>query len=483
MKETLFFYDLETNGISASESQIVQFAGQRTDTDFNLLGEPVNVLIKPLPDRLPAPEAVLVHGITPQKAIEEGLTEAEFLKFFHKEIVQDNTTFVGFNSVRFDDEFMRNTNYRNFWDPYEWHWNNGNSRWDILDLTRMTRALRPDGIEWPFNEKGEPANKLELIAKENSLTHDNAHDALSDVLATIAVAKMIQDKQPKLMDYQFNNRSKGRLNYFFDNNKNFIYTSGRVPKEFLHTTIMSNIARLDERNLLAYDLRHDPEEYMAMSVDELAEALRYSKDKDKKRLPVKKIQLNKCPAVAPVAIAKDEGVQERIKLSYDDAYNNYKKLVSDQGDFTAKLISAIDIVDKEQQDKYEERDAKAPADQKIYSGFLGHADQQLLSKIRGANPEQITEYQASLRDKRMKEMLPLYKARNYPSTLSSEETQAYEAYCSEQLLSGGDNSKASKYFKKLGELFAKEGLTLEQDFLLQELQLYGQSILPADVDG
>lgn len=483
MKETLFFYDLETSGISSTQEQIVQFAGQRTDSNFNLIGDPVNVLIKPLPDRLPAPEAVLVHGITPQKALAEGLSEAEFLKFFHKEIVQENTTFVGFNSIRFDDEFMRNVNYRNFWDPYEWHWDNGNSRWDILDLTRMTRALRPEGINWPFNEKGDPANKLELIAAENNLTHENAHDALSDVLATIAVAKMIQEKQPKIMDYQFNNRSKGRLNYFFDNNTNFIYTSGRVPKEFLHTTIMSNLARMDDRTILAFDLRHDPTEFMKMSVEELAEGLRYSRDKDKKRLPVKTIKLNKCPAVAPVGIAKDEGVQERIQLTYEDAYNNYQKLITDQADFISRVITAMDIVDKEQQAKYAERDAKAPADQKIYSGFYGHADQVALSKIRAASPEQITDYEHHVKDARLKEMLPLYKARNFPKSLTSEETQEYEKYCAERLLDGGENSKAAKFFKRLGELAAKEGMTLQQDYLLQELKLYAESILPVDVDG
>jgi len=483
MKETLFFYDLETSGISSSEAQIVQFAGQRTDTDFNLIGDPVNVLIKPLPDRLPAPDAVLVHGITPQKALEEGLSESEFLKFFHKEIVQENTTFVGFNSIRFDDEFMRNINYRNFWDPYEWHWDNGNSRWDILDITRMTRALRPEGIEWPFNEKGEPANKLELIAAENNLTHENAHDALSDVLATIAVAKMIQDKQPKLIDYQFSNRSKGRLNYFLDNNKHFVYTSGRVPKEFLHTTIMTSLVRLDDRNLLAYDLRHDPTEFMKMSVEELTEALRPSKDKDKKRVPVKTIQLNKCPAVAPVSIAKDEGVQERIQLTYQDARENYKKLASDQGDFTAKLMTAMDVIEKEKKAKYTERDAKLPADQKIYSGFFGVADQAQLSKIRNSSPDQITDYEHKVRDPRLKEMLPLYKARNYPKSLTSEEAQAYEEYCANKLLDGGENSQAAKFFKRLGELAAKEGMTLEQDFLLQEIKLYAESILPADVDG
>ncbi|MEI8338467.1 MAG: exodeoxyribonuclease I [bacterium] len=483
MKETLFFYDLETSGISSTDAQIVQFAGQRTDTNFNLIGDPVNVLIKPLADRLPAPDAVLVHGITPQKAMEEGLSESEFLKYFHKEIVQENTTFVGFNSIRFDDEFMRNINYRNFWDPYEWQWDNGNSRWDILDLSRQTRALRPEDIEWPFNDKGEPSNKLELIASANNLIHENAHDALSDVLATIAVAKMIQDKQPKLVEYQFGNRTKNRVNYFLDNNKNFVYTSGRVPKEFLHTTIMSSLVRLDSRNLLAYDLRHDPTEFINMSVEELAEGLRPSRDQEKKKVPVKTIQLNKCPALAPLSLAKDEAVQERIQLTYDDAYENYKKLVSNQGDFTAKLMSAMDIIEKEKKVQYAERDAKLSADQKIYSGFIGVSDQAQLSKIRNSNPEQITDYESRVRDPRLKDMLPLYKARNYPKSLTSEEAQAFEEYCANKLLDGGDSSQAAKFFKRLGELAAKEGMTLEQDYLLQELKLYAESILPVDVDG
>jgi exodeoxyribonuclease I len=116
--------------------------------------------------------------------------EAEFLRLFHREVATPQTVFVGYNTVRFDDEFMRFLHYRNFHDPYEWQWQNDKSRWDLLDVARMTRALRPEGIEWPFDAKVKPTNRLELLSSLNKLDHANAHDALSDVQATIALAQL-----------------------------------------------------------------------------------------------------------------------------------------------------------------------------------------------------------------------------------------------------------------------------------------------------
>jgi exodeoxyribonuclease-1 len=180
MAASYFFYDLETTGFDPKEARIMQFAGQRTDANLRAIGEPVNVLVKLTPDILPSPDAIFVTGITPQQTIIDGLTEAEFLNFFYTEVVAPDTTFLGFNSVRFDDEFMRYLHYRNYYDPYEWQWQQGCSRWDILDLVRMTRALRPDGIEWPLTPEGKPTNRLELLTKANGLGHEQAHDALSE---------------------------------------------------------------------------------------------------------------------------------------------------------------------------------------------------------------------------------------------------------------------------------------------------------------
>src|SRR5579884_1460935 len=192
MADSFFFYDLETSGFSPRGARIMQFAGQRTDMELNPVGDPVDFFIKLTPDVLPQPDAVLITGITPQQTLADGIGEAEFLQIFYKKICQPGTIFLGFNSVRFDDEFMRFLHYRNFYDAYEWHWKDNNSRWDLLDVVRMTRALRPEGIEWPFAPDGKPTNRLEFLSAINKLDHAHAHDALSDVYATIAMARLIK---------------------------------------------------------------------------------------------------------------------------------------------------------------------------------------------------------------------------------------------------------------------------------------------------
>lgn len=225
MDQTLFFYDLETTGLKPGEDRIMQFAGQRTDSDLNPIEEPHNYLLKLSGDILPDPGAVLVHGIVPQQANLDGLSEKEFLELFYKNIVKPNTTFVGFNNIRFDDNFMRFLNYRNLYDPYSWSYENGCSRWDILDLVRLTRALRPDGIVWPTDSKGRNTNKLVAMTKANKIDHQDAHDALSDVNATIAVAKLIKTNQPKLYDYLYNLRQKKEAASLVFSGMPFIYST------------------------------------------------------------------------------------------------------------------------------------------------------------------------------------------------------------------------------------------------------------------
>ena len=132
---------------------------------------------------MPDPDAILVTGITPQRTRAEGYSEKEFLEIFYESIAIEGTIFVGYNSIRFDDEFMRTLLYRNLYDPYEWQWQDGKSKWDLLDVVRMTRALRPEGIVWPFASNGAKANKLELITAVNNLEHTHAHNAMSDVIA------------------------------------------------------------------------------------------------------------------------------------------------------------------------------------------------------------------------------------------------------------------------------------------------------------
>ena len=257
--KSFFFYDLETSGLNARGDRIMQFAGQRTDENLEIVGEPVNILVKMSEDALPSPGAIAVTGITPQQTLMDGLKEADFCKYVIEEIFVPDTIALGYNTVRFDDEFMRAILWRNFYDPYEWEWKDGRSRWDLLDVVRMTRALRPDGIKWPFNEDNKPTNRLELLTKLNGLEHMHAHDALSDVYATIAVAKMIRKKQPEIFNFLLKNRDKKEVQKYvnLDNKRPFVYTSGRYESKFNKTTVVFPLTTGRHGNILVYDLRYN----------------------------------------------------------------------------------------------------------------------------------------------------------------------------------------------------------------------------------
>src|SRR5665213_3051942 len=350
MAVSFFFYDLETSGFSPRSARVMQFAGQRTDMELKPVGEPVNVLIKLSPDTLPEPDAILVTGITPQQTLADGLTEAEFLKLFYDEVVQPNTIFAGFNSVRFDDEFMRFLNYRNFYDAYEWQWKDGCSRWDILDIVRMTRALRPEGIEWPFAPDGKPANRLEYLTKVNNLEHSSAHDALSDVHATIAVAKLIRDKQKDLFEYLLGQRDKKKVAELVLNGALFVYTFGRYSSQFAHTTAAVLLDKHPQSDAaLVYDLRVDPTPFMQMDVDQIVQAWRFTKDPDAVRLPVKTLKYNRCPAVAPLGVIKDTAVQERLVVPLETITKHLEILKKHQTGFAKKLLQAVTRLDEERE--------------------------------------------------------------------------------------------------------------------------------------
>jgi exodeoxyribonuclease-1 len=481
MAASFFFYDLETSGFDPRQARIMQFAGQRTDMDLQPIGDPVNVLIKLTPEVLPSPDAVLITGITPQMTLAEGLTEAEFLELFYKEVVQPETIFVGYNSVRFDDEFMRFLHWRNFYDAYEWQWKDGASRWDLIDVVRMTRALRPEGITWPFAPDGKPTNRLEFLTAVNKLSHESAHDALSDVNATIAMARLIKTKQPELFSYLLESRHKHIIKDIVLKGVPFVYTSGRYGSEFLHTTVTVLLDKHAEQEAAhIYDLRYDPAPFINMSVDELIEAWRWDPERETPRLPVKTMKYNRCAAVAPLGVIKDQATQERLQLSLDTVKQNLATFRSSRREFAKKIHQVVAKLDTERQQKQLALlENELTVDSRLYEDFINKADVPVMQSIRKATPEELDQFSGKLKDKRLQSLLPLYKARNYPASLTPEERSAWDKFVANRLLNGGEASRLTKYFARLQELAAEKTVG-EQQYLLAELQLYGESIVPGD---
>ncbi|HEX3568893.1 MAG TPA: exodeoxyribonuclease I [Candidatus Saccharimonadales bacterium] len=475
---SFFFYDLETSGFSSSAARIMQFAGQRTDLNLQPIGEPVNVLIRMNDDVLPDPDAVLLTGITPQATIADGVTEVEFLKLFTESVATPNTIMLGYNTVRFDDEFMRHLHYRNFYDPYEWQWQDGRSKWDLLDLVRITRALRPDGIQWPVDVNGKPTNRLELLTALNKLAHEHAHDAMSDVEASIEVARLIRNKNEKLFDYLLSMRDKKKVAELATAGQPFVYTSGQYPSEFDKTTVVATVcAHPKKQAALVFDLRHDPAQYADKTAEQLAELWRWKKDATEPRLPVKTLQYNHCPAVAPLGVL-DAKSQEHIKIDLDQIKRHHAAL-KQQTDLADRLCKACEILDKKMQTSFlsDERDV----DSQLYDGFFEYGDKQVMRVIRAAAPSELGEdIQKQFTDPRLKAMLPLYKARNFAKQLTSEERASWERYRTHKLMNGGQRSQLAKYLARLQEIMARDNLTPHQEYLIEELRLYAESIMPSD---
>ena len=436
--KTFFFYDLETSGLMPREDRVMQFAGQRTDMDLKPIGEPVNVLVKMTDDALPSPAAINVTGITPQQTLMDGISEAEFCRYVTEEVFVPDTVALGYNTLRFDDEFMRAVLWRNFYDPYEWEWKDGRSRWDILDVVRLTRALRPEGIEWPFREDGAPTNRLELITKLNGVSHEHAHDALSDVFATIAVAKLIKEKQPKLFDYLFKMREKNTVKKLvnLENKKSFVYASGRYANEFNKTTVAFPIAPGRNGNVLVYDLRNSLENNTA-------------------DFPVvKELCYNKCPAVAPISVLDSDDGWGKIGLTKEEVEQNLKTLLN-HPEFAEQVRS-----------EYEKRPEFPKAlepEGAIYEGFLNDSDRVKVSAVRNAEPNKLADFHPEFIDERLPELLLHYKGRNFPETLSESEAEKYEAYRQKRL-----ERQAPKFMAELEKV--------QDDFVKNELLLYMQSL-------
>jgi exodeoxyribonuclease-1 len=463
---TFLFYDLETTGLDPKKDRIMQFAAQRTTLQLEPIGDPFNLIVKLTDEVLPEPRAILTTGITPQFTVREGMTEAEFVQIVQNTAFTPGTIAVGYNTVRFDDEFMRYTFYRNFYDPYEYTWSEGRSRWDLLDIIRMTRSLRPQGIEWPFKEDGTPINRLELITKANGIAHEQAHDALSDVTASIEVAKLLYKNQPDLFKYLLKMRDKKEVMTLVNplDPQPFVYSSGKIGPKYNFTSVFVAITAPDSENrVVVYDLRNNPEDYEDVSVDDLRSS-RYAKSEaraaeDFKPFPGKPLAFNKCPAVAPLGVLKHED-QERIELDFETIQRHLEALK------TAKIKQTM--VEALKPTKAYENGGDV--DGALYEGFFGLGDKNAIVAVRNATPATIGKLTPQFSDPRLPELFLRYKARNMLDTLSDSELGEWEAYRTQRISS--DLPKFSKSLEECAEGADTKALSLLGDLQRRILEEY-----------
>lgn len=471
---TLYWHDYETSGTDPRFDRPMQFAGIRTDEDLNIIGEPLMIYCKPAGDFLPHPQAALITGLTPQLAEKEGLTEAEFIRRIHDELGEAGTCGVGYNSLRFDDEFTRFTLFRNFYDAYAREWQNGNSRWDIIDMVRLTRALRPEGINWPDREDGKPSFRLEDLTAANGIEHTGAHDALADVYATIEMAKLIKNAQPKLYDFVFNHRRKHDISPLLNlhERKPVVHVSRMYPGEYCATALVVPLAKdpTNSNGIIVYDLRHDPSDLIHLDADTLRERL-FTATQDLpegvSRPALKTLHINKCPVVVPASTLDDDAA-ERLQIDRSK-HDEHLAMLNAAGDLSAKLQQ---IFTKPDYDDITDPDAS------LYGGgFFSDSDKRKMEVIRSAEPEMLKTLSIPFEDGRLPELLFRYRARNWPASLSADESDSWKLYRQERLGSSAPASilNFSRFEEALQEC-RQQDMSTDKLALLDSLSEYAENL-------
>ncbi len=477
-EQTFLWHDYETFGAYPQLDRPAQFAAIRTNTSLEPVADPINWYCQPARDVLPHPIASLITGITPQKALKNGLVETEFAAKIHNEMMEPGTCSVGYNSIRFDDEFSRNLFYRNFYDPYEREYKNNNSRWDLIDLARMCYALRPQGIEWPEHEPGKPSFKLEHLSAANQIQHEGAHEALSDVTATIGLARLIQRCQPRLFDWALKMRDQHQVMQMLSpaDPKPLLHTSSRIPATRGCTTLVLPLSIYPDRkkSVIVFDLMTDPEPLLSMNAEEISDRL-FTPANDLpegvERIALKAIHSNHVPMLAPVATLKGVDCQ-RIGLDPQRCFEHAEKLLPVLLQTRNKVMDVF---------KPYPPGTDTDPDHMLYSGgFFSQYDRRLMDKIRNTEPGKLMQQDWPFKDPRLTEMLFRFRARNFPQTLTSTESRKWLIQSQARLKQPADDRQLTPETYRMEITLARQSHQTDQHAqnILDQLEAWGKQLVP-----
>jgi exodeoxyribonuclease-1 len=441
---SFYWYDLETSGTDACWDRITQFAGLRTDLELNEIGDAESFYVQLPDDVLPNPDAALVTGITPQRLHAEGIPEWAALRRINELFSEPGTCAVGFNSLRFDDEFVRHGLYRNLFDPYAREFQNGNSRWDIMDLVRATGALRREGMQWPVDEDGLPVYRLEKLTVANGIDHGNAHDALSDVRATVALARCLRNAQPKLFDYYLGLRDRRQIRGLLEppGARLCVHVSGMYGRARRGIAPVVSIGRhpTNSNAIVVVDVSQDIDGLLEWPEDRIRTEL-YLKD-NPARPPLKEVRINRCPFVAPVDVLLAEH-WALLGCTKRDAEERARRLR--RPDIAQKILRVF--ATRTPHPKAIDPEAA------LYDAFLEDADR---SRTRALQQTLMTDawQDMDFRDRRLRELAVRLKARSFGHLLSEAEQADWREFVRDKVMQDGPWLGLAAFRARIAELRA-----------------------------
>ena len=331
----------------------------------------------------------------------------------------------------------------------------------MIDIVRLTHALRPEGIEWPEREPGVASFRLEALTAANGIEHSAAHDALADVEATIAIARLIRARQPKLFDFAFNNRDKRRLAAELNVRaaKPVLHVSARYPARLgcIAAVVPLAMHPVNRNGVIVYDLRTDPGALLDMSAEQIRTRL-YTASADlpegAERIPLKVVHINRSPVIVPMGTITEQA-RERWHMDADTE-QRHLQIVRDTPGLSEKVAEVF-------ADKGGFPPQSDP-DRDLYGSFLSDDDRQRCERVRVASPDELATLQPGFDAAKLDELLFRYRARNWPETLNRDERLRWEEFRRARLTEPGAGGSIvlDEYRHELSRMAVDLSLTAEQ---------------------
>ncbi|WP_300666776.1 exodeoxyribonuclease I [Desulfoluna sp.] len=412
--KSYLFYDLETTGLNKSFDQILQFAAIRTDMQLNEL-ERYNITVSLRPDVVPSPMASITHRIGIETSM-EGICEYEAVRHIHALMNREGTISLGYNTLGFDDEFLRFSFHRNLLSPYTHQWANGCSRMDLLPIAVLYHLYMPDTLIWPRREDGQTTLKLEKLSEANALAEGQAHDAMVDVEATLALAKRFaaEGKMWAYVTGYFNKKEDGlRLGKLPPKHVSSagqhtwgIMTGSRFGAEsFYQAPVLSLGESVSYKNQTLW-LRLD------------AENLIQGDEEIEKRAWVLRKRLGEPQVILPPLerfvgrLSAERLARVEANLAWLEAHpDEFARIVRYHREFRYPEVPNLDV------------------DTSLYqNGFLSKAEEAFCAKFHRAGPEAMAEAMQAMAPGQVRQLAARVLFRNYPEFSDEEVFEAFEAY-------------------------------------------------------
>ena len=384
----LVFYDFETCSSNVSYGQIIQVAAVLVNDNFQELDR-YEARCKLSPGIVPEAMALLVNKTTPKMLKETNLSHYQMVRQMIEKFKQwKNSTFIGYNSINFDEEFLRRTLFKNLEYPYVTN-TNGNERGDLFSLARACHLYYPNCIKTPISDKNNPVFKLEKLAPMNDIKHDAAHSAMGDVLATVEIAKLLSKKAPNVWKASLMTTNKDKSFQLIKDEElfctDFFYYGKSVP--FVLTFVCQ---QPQWKYPMCFDLKADPNFYFNLSAQEL------KKELDKKPKVIRTIKHKKHPIImnSSYGLNFDSYKQLGIKKLKERA-----KLIRKNKEFSKKVAAILDDDARDRQESESQEDVYA--EESIYKQFTSDHDNKIMPEFHNADWKDKFSVIQKFKDKRM----------------------------------------------------------------------------------